>query len=473
MAADEVDYHSASLKGSLHSQDNIWDAKYLEFSKWMRKVYFKEITPEKMQEINRNGFFKLSGSLILQFSLYWVLYYTIPEYFWFWALPLFLLNCFLVQSGEIVHTRTHWPKQMTGSDQMDTLVDSVAIIITGTSKESLRRRHIAAHYSDVGNFSRLFSDVWVPFSQFPSTFYIYPHKLLLLFLDVEYCRSENLSRQQILIEMIGFYSYLTLTVYELLFCNSCFIVMFHFGPDLVYHGAQAIGAMLAHSGIDKRNSFDSNGFFDWREAKGLFSVTLFVVDLFGNGGVSNHGIHHSHSQLPLTLINKNLREINAYALKNFKDIRYNRILAHNLYGDLHATLPEPKWYDYVIQFCFIFCLLFYSACLIMGVPLPPTITMENALIDYRFHFYINKADIWARWRRFADHLNIVERRKLIAKPNQYLDLVASWFPKCDQILKTYPTKVPISADFESKIMPRDVYEFNILRPMEELRKKKQ
>jgi len=249
--------------------------------------------------------------------------------------------------------------------------------------------------------------------------------------------------------------------------------MFHFGPDLVYHGAQAIGAMLAHSGIDKRNSFDSNGFFDWREAKGLFSVTLFVVDLFGNGGVSNHGIHHSHSQLPLTLINQNLREINAYAIKNFKDARYNSILAHKVYGDLHATIPPPKWYDYVIQFVFTFCLLFYSASLIMGVPLPPTTIFENLWIDYRFYFYVEKADVWARWKRMAQYLDIEERRRLIPKPNQYLDLVSTWFPKCERILKEYKTKIPVPDDFEKKIAPREVYEFNIGRPMAELRKKKQ
>jgi hypothetical protein len=295
----------------------------------------------------------------------------------------------------------------------------------------------------------------------------------MLFLDVEYCRRENLSRQQLMTEMIGFYTYLTLMIYEILFSETCFLLCFHMGPGVVYHGAQVMGAMIAHSGIDKRNSFNSNGLFDWREAKGLFQVTLFVVDLFANGGCSNHGIHHAHTQLPLHLLNKNLREINAYALKNFKDVRYNTILAHNLYGDLHATLPAPKWYDYIIQATFIFSLLAYSAIIIMGAPLPPPIAFENVLVDYRFYFYVNRADVWARWKVYAEHLQITARKQLIVSPNAYLDLVAGYFPRCEAVLKSQPVTIPVPADFTQKICPQEVYDFNIGKPMEELKKKRQ
>jgi len=362
---------------------------------------------------------------------------------------------------------------MTGSDQMDSLVDTVAIIITGTSKEGFRRRHIAAHYSDVGNLSRIFSDVWIPFSQFPSTFFIYPHKLLMLFLDVEYCRRENLSRQQLMTEMIGFYSYLSLMIYEILFCNSCFLLVFHMGPGVIYHGAQVMGAMIAHSGIDKRNSFNSNALFDWREATGLFQVTLFIVDLFANGGCSNHGIHHAHTQLPLHLINKNLREINSYVLKNFKDVRYNTVLSHNIYGDLHARLPPPQWYDYVIQACFIFVLLAYSAIIIMGAPLPPPIAFENMLLDYRWPFYVDRADVWARWKIYVDHLQIMPRKQLVVSPNAYLDIVSGNYVKYEAYMKNHKSTIPPPADLIDRIMPQEVYEFNIAKPMEELRKKRQ
>jgi len=471
--ADEQDFHKASYSGLTHTQDNVWDPQFLEFSKWLRKTYFKDIGIQEMQKMNRENFFKMVTSVFFQISIYWVLYFTIPQYFYLWALPLFVFNCYLIQFGEIIHTRAHWPKKMTGSEQMDSLVDTVAIIITGTSKEGFRRRHIAAHYSDVGNLSRIFSDVWIPFSQFPSTFYIYPHKLLMLFMDVEYCRRENLSRQQLMVEMIGFYSYLSWMIYEVLFCDSCFLLVFHMGPGVIYHGAQVMGAMIAHSGIDKRNSFNSNGLFDWREAKGLFKVTLFVVDLFACGGCSNHGIHHAHTQLPLHMINNNLREINAYCLKTYKDVRFNTVLAHNIYGDLHAQLPAPQWYDYVIQACFIFVLLAYSAIIIMGAPLPPPIAFENMLLDYRWPFYVNKADVWARWKIYVDHLQIQSRKQLVVSPNAYLDIVANNFPRYEAYMKDHKVTIPPPADLKDRIMPQEVYDFNIGRPMEELRKKKQ
>jgi len=273
--------------------------------------------------------------------------------------------------------------------------------------------------------------------------------------------------------MIGFYSYLTLMLYELLFCNTCFLLIFHMGPGLIYHGAQVMGAMIAHSGVDKRNSFNSNGLFDWREAKGLFQVTLFVVDLFSNGGCSNHGIHHAHTQLPLHLVNKNLREINAYCIKNFKDLRYNNTTSMNIFGDLHATIPPPKWYDYVIHAIWIFSLLGYSAIIIMGAPLPPPIAFENLLLDYRFYFYVNRVDVWARFKVAAEHYKVKTRKELITTPNAYLDLYCSWLDQCENVLSKTPVTIPPPADLCDRIMPKEVYEFNIARPLEELRKKKQ
>lgn len=467
--SDEADFHKASIRGLKHTQDHVWDPQFLDFSKWLRKTYFKDIGIEEMQAMNKENFYKMAGSLVAQFTLYWLFHFTVPEYFWLWGAPLFVLNCWLVQFGELVHTRSHWPKNMTGSTEMDSIVDSVAIIVTGTSKEGFRRRHIAAHYSDVGNLSRVFSDVWLPFSQFPSTFYMYPHKLLMLFLDVEYCRRENLSRQQLLVEMVGFYTYLCFMMYEVFFCETCFLLVFHMGPGTIYHGSQVLGAMIAHSGIDKRNSFNSNGLFDWREAKGLFKVTLFVVDLFANGGVSNHGIHHAHTQMPLAMINKNLREINAYALKTYKGVRYNNTLTMNYYTDLYESIPEPQWYDYCIQATFTFFCLFYSALIIMGAPLPPPIVFEQVLVDYRFHFYVNKADMWARWRVYADALEVKSRKELIVSPNAYLTLFSSFYPRCDEYLAKHKTTIPVPEGIAERIAPQEVMDFNVHIPMAELR----
>jgi len=355
---------------------------------------------------------------------------------------------------------------------MDTLVDSIAIIVTGTSKEGFRRRHIAAHYSDVANIARVFSDVWLPFVQFPATFYVFPHKLLKLFLDVEYCRRENLSRSQLLIEMLGLYTYLAFMIFEIVFHQSYFLLCFHMAPSMMLYGAQVMGATVAHSGIDKRNSFNSNGIFDWKECKGLFKVSLFLVDLFANGGASNHGVHHAHSQMPLHMINTHLREINAYALKNFKDVRYNQLLAHNIYADLYATFPEPRWYDYLIQGMFTMLMIFLSALLITGLPLPPPVVFEYMLVDYRLLFLVSEADRASRRVAFWDALELIARRNLLVAPNAYLDVSYDRYVMAKEYLKTHPPRIPPPADFKARICPKDVYNYNVIKPILEAQEAK-
>jgi len=273
--------------------------------------------------------------------------------------------------------------------------------------------------------------------------------------------------------MVGFYSYISLMCYELLFCESCYIFVFHLGPSMIHQGSQIQGAMLNHSGIDRRNSFNSNGLFDWREAKGLFKVSLFVVELFGNGGVSNHGIHHAHTQLPLEMINKNLREINAYALKTYKHVRYNQLLAMLTYKDIYERIPEPKWYDYVIQALVTWCFLCYCCILVTGLPIPPPVVLEYLLVDYRFHFYATKEDISARFLVLTERMQIQNRKKLLANPNYYLVMMDKMVDKHKEFMKGKQPPIPISPGLADTLIPPEVEEFNILKPMELLKKKAQ
>ena len=368
MVGDEIDFHSSNIRGKKHAQSNVWDDQFLHFSKYLRKEFFKDYNIKKMQEMNKENFFHLMLAIVAQVGSYVLLRMYIPDWWKWWAFPLFVFHIWLIQFGEIVHTRAHWPKLMTGSSYMDSFVDTVAIMLTGTSKETFRRRHIVAHYSDVGNLSRMFSDVWLPFVQFPATFYIFPHKLLLMFLDVELCKKESMSRRQLFTEMVMFYLYLAMMVCEVVYLDSYFLCVFHFSTSVVFNGAQVMGAMLAHSGVDKRNSFNSNGLFDWRTATGLFKVSVWFVDFFANGGLSNHGIHHAHTQLPLYMVNRNLRAINKFCLENYENVRYNQILGHIQYEDILKKIPDPTYVDYVIQFLFMFLMLILAAVTIMGLP---------------------------------------------------------------------------------------------------------
>jgi len=170
----------------------------------------------------------------------------------------------------------------------------------------------------------------------------------------------------------------------------------------------------------------------------------------------------------------NLREINAYALKTFKNVRYNSMMSHIVYGDLLAQIPPPKWYDYIIQAILVMGMLAYSAIIVMGVPLPPPIVFETLLIDYRYYFYVSRADAWARWKVVVDYLQILERKKLIKTPNHYLDLYVGYFEKCSGILQNGKVNLPPNVEYlQQNIIPKEVWEFNIHRPMEELKKKAQ
>lgn len=46
--------------------------------------------------------------------------------------------------------RAHWPTKMTGSGVVDATIDVSMMVIAGASRETFRRRHIAAHYADIG-----------------------------------------------------------------------------------------------------------------------------------------------------------------------------------------------------------------------------------------------------------------------------------------------------------------------------------
>jgi len=92
MAADEMDFHKASIRGKTHSQDNVWDADFLEFSKWLRKTYFKDIGIVEMQALNRSNFVGLFVALFAQVFSYWFLYTNFPESFHLWSVPLFFFS---------------------------------------------------------------------------------------------------------------------------------------------------------------------------------------------------------------------------------------------------------------------------------------------------------------------------------------------------------------------------------------------
>jgi hypothetical protein len=317
---------------------------------------------------------------------------------------------------------------MTGNLALDRLIDTTMVPLTGMSKESYRRRHVSAHYADVGNVARVFSDVWLPFISFPALYYARPWRMLTTVLDKEFCVKQKLNRYQLVIETIGLYTYLIATVVELFYYKSFYLFGFHMLPLMLYQGAVLGSAAFAHSGIDKRNSFDSNGLFDpdtLPAKQGLLAFSMRFIGVVGNWAVLNHGIHHAFTQLPLEIINQEYKFINQHCLETkYKHIRYNQLLTMKVMPHLFARIPAPKWYDYILQFIICCISLVGMACSVIGLHIMP-MQFEVVLIDYRILFYSTRAERAMAITSMWNVINLKEFAKTLATPNDYVPWVLS------------------------------------------------
>jgi len=364
--------------------------------------------------------------LTMSVAIYVILRKFYSAYVMFWFLPFFLWNLLVViPKEEIVHMRAHWTTNMTGSGFVDKLIDWTMIFVCGASKESFRRRHIAAHYADIGNMSRIFSDVWLPFITLPPVFYLRPHLLLKMVMDAEFLRKEKMSRSQLVIELVGLWSYLTCLIGEIVLYKSYWLLCFHMCPLIYYHASQILSATISHSGLDKRNSFNSNGLFDpdtVEPARGLFSLSLRILTAISCGGMINHGIHHAFTQLPLPIINQEYKIINKYALDTYKNVRYNNVVSMICHKNILDRLPLPRWYDFVAQFFVTLFVNLLSCFTILGLPVPPVV-FELMVVDYRCYLYSTKAERYANILAFWDAVELMERKADVVNPNAYFVMI--------------------------------------------------
>jgi hypothetical protein len=373
----------------------MYDDDFKHFSKWIRNYYGKRYTRAQLREMNMQSCVKFMGAFCLSIAMYYVLYTRFLDYVSIWFVPFFLFNLlYVITKEEVVHTRSHWTTNMTGSQLVDNLIDWSMMAFTGASKETFRRRHIAAHYADIGNAARIFSDVWLPFVTMPPVFYFRPHFLVKVYLDVEYCKKERLNREQLLIEVIGLYTYLAAVAFEI-YSGSFFLIAFHMVPLMYFHAGVILSASVCHSGVDKRNSFNSNGLFDPDTAPGLFSLSLRFLCHCGAETIINHGIHHAYTQLPLEIINREYKMLNKYIMENYKNVRYNETMYMTMYKDLFQRLPAPRWYDWVLQF--LACNIVFMATIltIAGFNIPLMI-FEPVLVDYRLFLTSTKSERYKR-----------------------------------------------------------------------------
>jgi hypothetical protein len=285
-----------------------------------------------------------------------------------------------------------------------------------------------------------------------------PHKIWAMAMDKEYCDKEKLNRRQLFIEAIGLYVYMIALFVEL-YLGSFWLSAFHMSPLLIYHASQILAATISHSGIDKRNSFNSNGLFDPDSATGLFKLTLKIVCILGNWGPVNHAIHHAFTQLPLEIINNDYKKINKYCLDTYKHVRYNNMLTMIIHKNILDQLPEPKWYDYCIQTVVTCCVILLSVLTILGLPVPPVV-FELAIVDWRAYTISTKASRYANIVGMWNEIELIQRKEEMINPNAYFVMHCGFYQDMIDYLKKNHPNQPIT-NFRGKLASEEVYQFNV------------
>jgi len=282
-----------------------------------------------------------------------------------------------------------------------------------------------------------------------------------MYFDIEYCKRERLNRSQLFIELIGLWSYIGATFYEL-YNGSFYLLCFHMLPLLYFHAAVILSASVCHSGVDKRNSFNSNGLFDPDTCPGLFKLSLWFMCLCGGYTIVNHGIHHAYTQLPLEIVNKDYKMLNKFILDNYKDVRYNQTLYMTMYKDLYARIPAPRWYDWFFQFWATNMVFIFTILTIVGVDLPLMI-FEPFMVDYRLYLYTTKLERYKRISAFWNQLDMPAREseERYKNANQYFwTVIKICHDVKDYLDKTEPGWKPVTID---SIAPPHVMEIMVAK----------
>src|SRR5262245_49790889 len=430
MAAEEDQLSQATLAsefedfkvlGDLQKIDRkeLFDDQFMDFIRWFKKDIFSRYTKADFRRMERRNFLLLIFGYLAVLSTYILCHTFLPAHPVLWGVQLFVAAEWVMKRVGVIHMRAHSPQNLTGVWLFDRLIDVLGLVSCGVSTNVFKRRHLAAHYNDVGNFSRLFSTAWLTFDDLPACYYLKPYLLIKFLCDKEFCRVEKIDRRLLLIETVFFYVYYAAVFFELFALHSYFLLVFHMLPSLLIASSQILGAVIVHSGIDKRNSFDSNGLFDPQKLTGLFRVSTWFNSLLSDHFTINHGIHHAYPPLPLSIINAEYEHYHQHIQSHYDNVRLNQVLTHRMHGNILSRLPAPTWFDRGVTLG-IAVVAHLCVCLtIMGLPFPPNL-FERLLVDYRLYLYSTRHERRENFVRFMDSMHFAERFAETPDPNTYL-----------------------------------------------------
>lgn len=415
---DYQDYQEfASQLKKIGKKHNFTD-DFLNFMDWFKKDIHSRYTKKDFQRMELKNFQILFFGFLGILAAYLVLHTYVPGFALLWGIPLFIVGILVYKKGEVMHMRTHSPANLTGVQALDKFIDYAGLGFSGFSPGLFGRRHMAAHYNDIGILSKIFSELNISFDKVPASFYLRPQLLIKYLFDKKFLKEEHINGRTLAVETIGFYCYMGLMVAELFF-GSYFLLVFHLLPGLVLAASQFISATLVHSSSDPHNSWEANGLMDHRTATGLFRVPLWWFSLFNHGFLQNHGIHHAYPQVPLDLINADYQRYHRYILEHYSNVRYNRTMAHDVQADLLARLGPPNPFDYFVAWLISVGSMFVMLLTIMGLPIAPGV-LELALVDWRVYTVSKRSERIRNRLTYMDSLNFVERYQSTPNPNTYL-----------------------------------------------------
>jgi hypothetical protein len=415
------EFEDFKVLGDLQSMNRkeLFDDQFMAFIRWFKKDIYSRYTKADFRRIERHNFLLLVGGYLAVFAMYLLCHAWLSTHPLLWGVPLFLAAVWVMKRVGVIHMRAHSPQNLTGVWLFDRMIDVLGLASCGVSTNVFKRRHLAAHYNDIGNFSRLFSTAWLTFDNLPACYYLKPYLLIKFLCDKEFCRVEKIDRRLLLLETLFFYAYYAAVVFELFALHSYFLLVFHMAPSLLIASSQILGAVIVHSGIDKRNSFDSNGLFDPKKLTGLFRVSTWFNSLLSDHFTINHGIHHAYPPLPLSIINAEYEHYHAHILAHYDNVRLNQVLTHRMHGNILERLPAPTWFDRAVTLG-LAVLAHLCVCLtIMGLPFPPNV-FERLLVDYRLYLYSTRRERRENFVRFMDSMHFAERWAETPDPNTYL-----------------------------------------------------
>jgi hypothetical protein len=445
------EFEDFKVLGDLEKIDRkeLFEHQFMDFVRWFKKDIFSRYTKADFQRIERNNFLTWILGYLGVLSAYILCHIYLPEHPVLWGVPLFVAALWVMQRASVIHMRAHSPHNLTGVPLFDRLIDVLGLASIGVSTNVFKRRHLAAHYNDVGNVSRLFSKVWLTFDDLPACYYLKPYLLVKFLCDKEFCRVEKINRGLLLIETVAFYGYYAAMVYELLVLHSYFLLVFQTLPGLLIAASQILGAVIVHSGVDRRNSFDSNGIFDPKKLTGLFAVSAWFNGLLSGRFIVNHGIHHAYPPLPLEIINNEYERYHRHILSSYDNVRFNQLITHRVYGSILARLPEPSWFDRGVTLAIAVIAHLTVTLTIMGLPFPPNV-FERLLVDYRLYLYSTKRERLESFVRFLNSVDFEARWAETAEPNTYLRFFHRRYERARAYLdktapKTDPTATAVHA----------------------------